>query len=432
MIELVVFQQLVGSLRAQSSRVKKEAVLKREVENRFSKLAELLTFALDPMITYGISDIPDESHEVEGSYPSDYEGLKKLLRDLQHRNITGHEAAGYVRKMFDSLDTESKKAFRMIIQRKLQCGLGAKSINKVFPKLINQFDLMLASPWKDGVATLKKELKAGHSLWVEPKYDGERRVIVIGGDGHAAAYTRTGHVDDRFRGLLDLVESLVEDGEIPNSCVLDGELWPHDNDFARLSSMTSSKGTFSLEESNCCFCIFDMLMLDEWVEQSCPLSYVERRHRMLENLTGRNNGWLYLVPSIKADSIEKIEELFGHFLNYGLEGIICKTGEGLYTHKRDRCWVKMKTEETVDLEINEILRGDQGGRFENSLGRLLCYYQGHPIKVAPGKMPHEERDLIWQNTEEYIGKTIEVAFQSVTPDGSLRHPRFLRWRADKD
>jgi ATP-dependent DNA ligase len=66
-----------------------------------------------------------------------------------------------------------------------------------------------------------------------------------------------------------------------------------------------------------------------------------------------------------------------------------------------------------------------------TLGAFVVDHQGVKVQVGSG-LSDEIRSEIWDNKEKYIGRTIEIRYQEITPDGSLRFPTFVCFRNDRD
>jgi DNA ligase-1 len=87
----------------------------------------------------------------------------------------------------------------------------------------------------------------------------------------------------------------------------------------------------------------------------------------------------------------------------------------------------MKPSITEDLKIVDVQEGT--GKYLGRLGAIIVEREGVKINVGSG-FKDEERCII-QEASQFIGKIVEVKYDSLTPDKSLRFPRFVRLREDK-
>ena len=74
-----------------------------------------------------------------------------LLDRLRKRQITGNAALDLVENFLSDFDKESREFITKIIERDLKAGISTSIINKVFPKLIPVFDVVLADKYKPGM-----------------------------------------------------------------------------------------------------------------------------------------------------------------------------------------------------------------------------------------------------------------------------------------
>lgn len=88
--------------------------------------------------------------------------------------------------------------------------------------------------------------------------------------------------------------------------------------------------------------------------------------------------------------------------------------------------VKWKPVRTIDAVVTGIVPGK--GQHTGRVGALLVSVEGREI-ASVGGMTLDERLSM---SDESVGKVVEVAYQYVGSKGRLRHPRFIRFRDDKD
>lgn len=144
-----------------------------------------------------------------------------------------------------------------------------------------------------------------------------------------------------------------------------------------------------------------------------------------------------------------------------LEGIVIKDPKALYEKKKSHAWLKLKAEETEDLRIIGVFSGKEGTKYETMLGGAIVDRLGVEVRVGGGWSDAEREEMwkLWEldaailgvspdvgfkgqafgpvslraaGAKHFLTRLLEVEFMEVTPDGSLRHPRAIRLRDDKD
>ena len=112
-----------------------------------------------------------------------------------------------------------------------------------------------------------------------------------------------------------------------------------------------------------------------------------------------------------------------------IEGIIAKDTTGKYKlGKRSMLWRKDKnTPATVDCRVVGFEEGDN--RNYGTLGKVrLQSKEGHELGWCGSGFTDEQRDRIWQDTDEYYNEVVEVKFDDF--DDALRFPTFQRFRPE--
>jgi bifunctional non-homologous end joining protein LigD len=186
--------------------------------------------------------------------------------------------------------------------------------------------------------------------------------------------------------------------------------------------------------------------------------YLDGRPIVNEPLMRRRE---WLQDAIRKNSVHRVSEVVeegGAFLEavkeIGLEGIVAKQRHSTYTPgKRSESWLKIKTRQSLECTIIGYTRG-KGDRQPNFgalhlaqlegdklkyLGKVGSGFDDHSLKavwaelqkVGVIKKPIKEKPLdeprsVWVESQLMC----EVEFASLTPDGLLREPVFLRLRPD--
>jgi bifunctional non-homologous end joining protein LigD len=287
------------------------------------------------------------------------------------------------------------------------------------------------------LATLVDAVPSGDRWIHEMKYDGYRTMISVGGDG-GKAFTRSGlDWTDRFQGIVDdaatLAGSALFDGE---AVVLDAE------------GKTSFQGLQAALKDNrdaIIYYAFDLLELDG--EDLTKLPLLDRKAK-LAALIGDGTDRIRYSDHI----VGKGEQLFTSFCEAGLEGVVSKRADSVYSGSRSSNWVKTKCIKRQEFIIvgwtpSEKTRGfrslllgvnDKDGlKYAGKAGtgftgdemtRLLELMKPLESKIPTVKAPPAAvRGAHWIKPK----LVAEVAFTEFTEEGVMRHPSYIGLREDK-
>ena len=107
-----------------------------------------------------------------------------------------------------------------------------------------------------------------------------------------------------------------------------------------------------------------------------------------------------------------------------LEGYVLKNGNLLD-------WCKLKPEKTIDLIFRGITNA-KPGKYQGQVGAITCCTaEGFNVADCSGMTDAVRMDLTG-NWRHLLGSVVEVEYQGVGSRGKLRHPRFVRFRDDKE
>ena len=177
------------------------------------------------------------------------------------------------------------------------------------------------------------------------------------------------------------------------------------------------------------FHMFDLIAATTFSGVPNKRSYTERRAILQGFVDGSPKGSpLKIVPRYLVSSEAEIHALYEAVRARGLEGLIIKDADAQYVTKRSHAWLKIKAEESVDVPIVGYEEGT--GKYEGMLGALIVDHEGVRVNVGSG-FSDSQRQSFWEDRHFLDGRLIEVEYHEATPDGSLRHPRFKRFRDDK-
>jgi DNA ligase D-like protein (predicted ligase)/DNA ligase D-like protein (predicted polymerase)/DNA ligase D-like protein (predicted 3'-phosphoesterase) len=192
---------------------------------------------------------------------------------------------------------------------------------------------------------------------------------------------------------------------------------------------------------------FDCLYLDGRPLAGEPLA---RRREWMANAIKK--GGAYRV----SETVEDGRALFAAAGGMGLEGIMAKRRDSTYqTGRRNASWLKIKTRNSIDCVIVGYTRG-QGDRASTFgalqiaergedgslryLGKVGTGFDARALEAVHAELralteidrpiaekPVDERKTVWVEPRLWC----EVQYTSITPNGTLREPVFLRMRPDR-
>jgi DNA ligase-1 len=317
-----------------------------------------------------------------------------LLRNLRDRKITGSAAESAILAETNRLSPAAFLIFSYILQRDLRAGINVKIINRAFPGLVPTFDVMLAQKmdWS----------RLRFPCWSSLKFDGVRGIYRDG-----KLYTRSGKILTGLDHILKVLDRSEHE--------LDGELIVRGEGFQSGSGRIRSDDDVPDAE----FHIFDV--------PSHKAEFRDRMDYIEAQVQEDNTNAIHRVGHYRVDDPAEIKQHYYKARKMGYEGLVVKPFDYPYEQKRSYSWLKMKDILTADLKVVDIYEGT--GKYEGQMGGLVVDFKGKDVRVGGG-FSDQQREYFWKH--QPIGAIIEVLYQEETDDNSLRHPRFVVVRDDKD
>tara|TARA_S200000501_G_scaffold258154_1_gene241928 strand:- start:1028 stop:2314 length:1287 start_codon:yes stop_codon:yes gene_type:complete len=419
--------KIIKELESDNSRLFKEGVIEKYINDK--DFQEGLAMCLDPLVTFGVKQVPESDHEGVGL---DWNAFKEAVNQLIEREKTGHAARDLIINLLNlSKKDQWNDWYRRILIKDLRCGVSQKTVNNVSKRMglkfkVPVFSCMLAH---DG-AKHPKKIK-GDCL-VEYKYDGVR-VIAIVKNNKATLYSRNGKIFYNFPNI----ESALSKPEY-NNMVFDGEVMS--DDFQALMKQVYRKSGAQTDDAY--LALFDILPLKEFNNGKSKLNSIDRK-KELNQLSKTFEDVIKLVDYeiINFDSENgqnKFSIMNKEALDKGFEGLMIKPNENFYECKRSHAWLKIKPFIEVTLKIIDIQEGT--GKHEGKLGAF--HVEGDDdgkffsLSVGSG-LTDEDREKFWASKDNLIGRLVEIRADAVTQsiEGehySLRFPRFKNFRGFKE
>uniref|UniRef100_A0A6C0H577 ATP-dependent DNA ligase family profile domain-containing protein n=1 Tax=viral metagenome TaxID=1070528 RepID=A0A6C0H577_9ZZZZ len=267
----------------------------------------------------------------------------------------------------------------------------------------------------------KNEKKVMYPCYVQPKLDGYRMIY---DSDKKTVTTRQGKelkiISENAKELYEELSKLSGSGVI-----LDGELYVHndkDTSFETLGVLRRTKN-FTKEDlinlGKINYNVYDVI--------DNNLTFEERMNKINELLLEKGFNKIRVVKTEIVKNKKEIMKKHEEYVKDGYEGIMIRNMVGKYKEKY-RSSDLLKYKEFKDSEFKIIGYGYEQDRL-NQEEKLIVWEveiaEGIKCSVRP-KGTKEERQYLYLNGDEYIGKKIWLKFQDYTADGNLRFPTTQR------
>jgi DNA ligase-1 len=248
--------------------------------------------------------------------------------------------------------------------------------------------------------TLTNQMQSPDRYYAQPKLDGNR-CLITNHNGKVIAYSRNGKV-------IDTIDHITNDIQIPEGVTLDGELYVHGVPLQTIMSWTKKKQPDTEKLQYYCFdSVMDKPMTD--------------RLDVLKDIVNMSP-FTVAVPTHDLQ-YEDMWDLFYQYKASRYEGLILRDKSyGYEAGKRSKGLIKLKTWEDDEFKVIKIEPSKDGYAI------LYCETNtGKVFKVtAPGTVTEKMRIL--ENSNKYIGQYITIQYANLTPDGKCFHPVAKGWR----
>jgi hypothetical protein len=414
---------ILDEINSDNSRLYKEAILTREVNNE--NLREAFRLAYDPFVQFYIRKIPD--YKAGGR--DNLRSAMSRLGLLSGRTVTGNAGIEHLKIILSSVKQPDSTVIERIIGKDMRCGVSEATINKIWPGLIPEYPCMLASPYDNKLIERMR-----WPAMVQLKMDGMRFNAIVK-NGKCEFRSRNGR-EVNLLGELDAEFIRLAEGQ---DMVFDGELTVHDASGAIMDRKTGNgilnkavKGTIKLDEAQLVHAtLWDVIPLEHFQNGVGDTEYKIRFDWLCNQiLTNR----IHVVEHSYVDNLDQARTKFEDYFKNGYEGIILKNTHDVWENKRSKGLIKFKGELECDLRC---IGWEEGtGRNVGKLGALVCESADGLIRVNVGSgFSDDDRNTI--KAEAVTGKIIAVKYNARIKnkaDGateSLFLPIFLEIREDK-
>ena len=416
--------KVIQELEADNSRLKKEAIIKRESDADNIRFFNGIGSALDSFRTFGVQKVPVTKKDGTGITQTEFDDV---LRQLEDRTLTGNAMKDVIQELCDRSKIEEwNDWYRRILIKDLRCGMTHKTVNKFSTMKVPVFECMLATD------SAKHEKKMVGEMLIEPKLDGVRVIVICDVDkDEVKLFSRNGKELSNFPEINKQFDEMLD--QMSESMVFDGEVMS--DDFQTLMREIHRKGGAKTKDAK--LNLFDCMPLYNFMDGSCVEPITERKKWLDKYEFGPN---VNVVESVKMNLSEPDgQKQFADYnklcIDRGFEGIMVKPVGGIYECRRSVGWLKVKPFIEVSLKVVDVEEGT--GRNAGKLGALVVEGTDMDkfIKTNVGSgLTDTDRETFWKAKDKLIGQIVEVRADAITQnqdttnEWSLRFPRFLRFR----
>lgn len=303
---------------------------------------------------------------------------------------------------------------------------------------------------------------------VEPKMDGVRVLVRCSPDGGVEFRSRAWKPFTSFDHLIPAIKAEVarwhpygeweccDRCDTEDECVAKGEcdrggLPPFKNPNVIILDCEAVSETFNKaisqvrKKDQACTDV-KLVVFDFFREGSGNRMLYEDRLAVLDDLifTG-SDVFSGVAWRRRCRNDDEVKAAYKDFRALGFEGAMVKDPIAPYELKRSLAWMKIKDKLSIDVPVTGTFPGK--GKHKGRLGGLIVNVEGVECRVGTGLTDKQREDFqaAWDRDDknrrlnpelrlepgEIAGRLIEVEYHEMTPAGSLRHPRFIRFRDDK-
>lgn len=279
----------------------------------------------------------------------------------------------------------------------------------------------------------------------QEKFDGTR-IIIVKENNKISLQTRSGK-NDLASEYPVITSELLNDAH--KQFILDGEL-VFINKKTGMVEFLTGLAKESRESYEAKLMLFDVLEVENNSVRDAPQLW---RTGWVDGFVSSTN---FKHIAAVYTIIDEFDESYSQVIDGGGEGLVLKKKTAIYQDgKRSKDWLKVKKEDTADCFIIGLMEGD--GKYAHQFGSLILgQYNKHgvviPVCNCSGLSDALRTELYntiikepWNATFEsskgelthIVHKcapriVVEISFMERLESGSMRHPRFIRIRTDKE
>lgn len=318
-------------------------------------------------------------------------------------------------------------------------------------------------------SAIEKALETSGYLIADTKHDGVRGNICVDNTANAAWLSRVSKTIpalEHLNAFDQRWQKLLKDDRwiFPDGFMLDGELMVKGVDFNTGSGLLRTKwlkGTnfqysdkshpwekgmknkapFRLDPAKLQVVLYDIIPLDiiESGDDYNVMTLLRLEHVKVALPVLQDHfpevEWC-LSESHEVYDMDELDALYRQKREEGHEGLVVKDPRGIYKRGKKSGWWKLKPENEADGIVVGLNWGTPGLANEGKvIGFEVLLESGRVVSANNISQALMEEFTLAVKTQElngddgaYIGWACQIKYMEETPDGSLRHPSFDKWR----
>lgn len=367
--------------------------------------------------------------------------FEHMLTLLTSRTLSGAAAQEYVDEFFTTVPTKIGVWLSRTMHHDWRCNVRSSTFDKAFGDDAWEDNAVAQEDNKEKHRYLGCSLAHSYKAWpkgakerrAEIKIDGWRFTATVG-ETSATFYTRQGKHQPHTANMKFIGKQLIKAGF--KNHLVDGELvidkkW---NSVAKIRTVNPSDDAKAALKKGAVFHVFDALQLTK--DLSAPkdptmVLSARRKHMAKKFKAAGDLPNVKMVRQWRVTNESDLTKIYEKALEAGEEGIMVKDPDASYAFKRSNANLKLKPVRDVDVQVYGAQEGT--GKFEGSLGSLLCKKKdGTKVRVGGG-FTDAERAKLWKKRKSLVGLWLEAIENDPGQKAiKINHPRFKRWRPDKD
>lgn len=379
--------------------------------------------------SYGkFEDLGDflEKHPIYGTRVVTNITIEDFISEI--KNLSGNKQIERLKEMFKTrISNEDAPWYIRMLLKNPRIGMSITNYNKVrkqigLPKIKKHFVKLATLLEPEQFETLP------YPVYAEVKYDGERACIYYENENVKIMSRNGNDISSQYPEIVQKIKDSFENTKF-KKVFLDGEIISKSfNDLQkRMNRLEKNINTdYDLD-----FVCFDILSINEFdfikdkqdVRRTCLMGLFNNLGMKIKFQSSE---------LIICNNIQELNDFYYKCINRGEEGIIIKEMDALWAlEENDRKkWFKVKPVYTSDMRVFKYEYGK--GKNKDYISVLWVEDKNGVIRSKVSGMTDEMKKFITKMQDEIIGKIVEVKYNKVTDTNSLRHPRFIRIRFDKD